>query len=318
MVQITTFEPDMNTLHNYFSLQWTFVKRYLTEFGVHPFVGLLLMTVGFVGISAFLFYKTVYAPYVLVMLAWSWLMPLATKERNDFLTFTYPRSMYSKIRFSENIGVVVPFIAIMLFYSQWWMIALFLVMAIGLVFMPLNNILSFTIPTPFGRRPFEFTVGFRQSFLVIGLAYFLLIMTVEYNNFNLGIFALILIFLVSMTYYSITEQTFYVWVHHQNVKQFLATKIITALGYSTLLAVPILVTMSIYFSDQAYIVIGVFIVGYVYLLTVILAKYSHYPSQIQLPQSIILSIGLVLPFLLVIIIPYFYKLTYQRLKPILQ
>jgi hypothetical protein len=41
---------------------------------------------------------------------------------------------------------------------------------------------------PFYKYPFEFTVGFRTNYFMFFITYFLAIMAIHVDNFNLGIF----------------------------------------------------------------------------------------------------------------------------------
>jgi hypothetical protein len=59
---------------------------------------------------------------------------------------------------------------------------------------------NLVIPTPFSKKPFEFIVGFRSGYLLFALAYFIAVMSVWANNFNLGAFSVMLMFLISLSF----------------------------------------------------------------------------------------------------------------------
>jgi len=176
---------------------------------------------------------------------------------------------------------------------------------------------QFTLPTPFGKRPFEFVVGFRKTFYLHVLAYFLTVMAVVVGNFNLGVFSLLVVFVVCLAYYADLEPDFYVWVHAQSPKAFLWEKIKTALLYSSHLCLPVVVTLAIFFGENIHILLAVLFLGYLYLATMILAKYAAYPHTIGLPQSILLAMSFSLPPLLLFTMPLFYKNAIKRLNQVL-
>jgi hypothetical protein len=54
-----------------------------------------------------------------------------------------------------------------------------------------------------------------------------------------------------------------------------------------------------------------------FLWTVILAKYSAYPGEMNLPEGMIIAISIYFPPLLLAIIPFFYTKSIRKLKYIL-
>jgi hypothetical protein len=77
--------------------------------------------------------------------------------------------------------------------------------------MDLKSKHSFIIPTPF-INILEFTVGFRTNYFMFFITYFLAIMAIHVDNFNLGIFSLILVFLSCLSYFTNSENEFYVCI----------------------------------------------------------------------------------------------------------
>jgi hypothetical protein len=173
---------------------------------------------------------------------------------------------------------------------------------------------NFTLPTPFGRKPFEFAVGFRGAYPAFILAYFLAFMSARVDNFNLGIFALLLIFLVCITFYLNPENEFYVWIFNLSPGRFLLKKISVALLYSTLLTLPVSFAMVVFFPGELPVIAGFQALGYIYLATIIILKYSAFPNQVNLPQTIILALTIWFPPALIGVVPYFYLKSVKRLK----
>jgi hypothetical protein len=67
-----------------------------------------------------------------------------------------------------------------------------------------------TVLTPFSKKPFEFTAGFRKTFYVFLIAYVLTYIQVSVGNFNLGVFSVLLIGITCFSYYSKVENDYFV------------------------------------------------------------------------------------------------------------
>ena len=293
------------------------LERHLTEFGLAPGLGYLLSALLFTGFSGFLFYKTIYAEYIYLLICLSYLGKLSEWERNNFLKLCFPKTAYRQIRLVENSLLALPFL-FFLVMQTCWLSALALVLAApGMAFLHFEKQRNFQLPTPFFRRPFEFIVGFRSSFWLHFLAYGLGAIALNVGNFNLGLFALAMVFIVCMSYYVYPEPAYFVWIHAQNPGAFLWTKFTTAMLYSGTLAAPLALGLLFAFPDHTWVVLGIVVLGYVCLLAIILAKYAAFPHEMSLPQSILLLSCLWLPPLLLVILPYFYRQSVKRLNQFL-
>lgn len=302
----------MTTLQAYFKLQYTLIKRHLTDFGVNPLLGLFIIAAGFTGISFYLFSKTEYAVYLYILLALSLVCKLSDTTRNEF-----SKGDYTVIRILENVFLIIPFIIFMAFEKELYPIMAVIACSVLLAFIQFNRSSSFTIPTPFSKKPFEFTEGFRKWFLMFLFLYFITVMSVVYQNFNLGIFSLLAVFFICLSFYSEPEKDFFVWIHNQKAAAFLAEKIKTAIIFSTLLCLPVFLALLIFFPAHTLVIIAFQLLGYCYLVAVIFAKYAAYPGIINLPEGILLSAGIIAPPLLAAIIPYFYARSVRTLRLIL-
>ncbi len=305
------------TFRYYFRLQWTMLKRHLAEWGMHPAVGLLLALLAFYGGSYYLFTKTEYAVYAYGLAALATTYRYNDADRNDFLKLTFSLREYYRIRVTENLLTIIPFLIFLAGKKEWLVLSVLVPSAVLLVWAGARRKTVRTIPTPFYRHPFEFIVGFRSWLAGLGFAYFLTVMAVLYHNFNLGICALALIFLICLAFYGEPEQEFFVWIHRLSAAQFLSFKMGMALLHSTLLTLPVAVALIVFFPGQWIPVTGVMAMGYCYLLTMVLARYSRYPHSLNIPQAILLILGFVLPLLLPVWIPYFYIQSKRRLSTLL-
>ena len=305
-------------MKEYFQLQFKMSNRKLTEFGLPPFMAYSLLPICFIGLSTYLFSKTEFAEYFYILIALGLLSKLTDKKRNDFLKSCYTLKDYLKLRVLENLMVVLPFALFLVYQKSLVFVAILLVLTAFSAFVSFSTNFNFTIPTPFYNKPFEFTVGFRNTFYFFPIAYFLTYISISVNNFNLGVFSILLVFLVSLSYYSKLENEYYIWSFNLSPKAFLAEKIKTGLFYATLSSLPILIPLAMYFIAELETLLTFLILGYAYLITIIFAKYSVYPNEMNIPEGVLIAVSLIFPPILIGIIPYFYHQSSKRLNAILQ
>ncbi|MDR0970750.1 MAG: hypothetical protein LBM67_09470 [Lentimicrobiaceae bacterium] len=149
-------------------------------------------------------------------------------------------------------------------------------------------------------------------------AYALTIIAVSVNNFNLGVFAMLLVFATTLSYYSKPENEYYVWIYNLKPKDFLFSKIKTAMLFSSLLALPIAIALSILYYQNMGLLLLFFLVGWVFLICMIVAKYSAYPDEINMMQGVLLALCLWFPPILIVLIPYLFKQSENRLSSLLK
>ena len=250
-------------MKEYLRLNFIMTNRKLRDFGMHPFIAYVVMLVGFIGLSIYLFSKTDYAQYVYIFLALSLVSRLSEFNRNDFLKSIFSKSKYIKIRLLENSIVILPFVIFLAFKLLFISILAIIIFSLIMTLMNFDVGVNLTIPTPFSRFPFEFTVGFRNTFYIFLFSYFLLFMSVKVGNFNLGIASLVLVFLTSISYYFKPESEYYVWTYKSNARNFIIKKISVAILYSTILSLPIVIILSMFFTENIYIIIISQLIAYV-------------------------------------------------------
>ncbi len=307
-------------MKEYFKLQYLMTKRKLSD-GSHPIVGYLLallISLVFIGVSILLFSrKSVYIPYIYAFAALFFISKLSETKRNDFLKFCFANRQYRKVRIAENLIIALPFIVLLACKQHFLLTLILFVISIVMALLSYRATYNITIPTPFHKKPFEFTVGFRNSFFMFIIAYGLAIIAIKVNNFNLGIFALGLIFFTTSGYYLKPENEYFVWVYNCTPARFLFEKIKTALLFSFCLCLPVLILLSISYLEHIGVLLVFTFLGLLYLTTWILAKYSAYPEEIGITQGVIFAIGL-FPPMLIVIIPLFASQSVNKLKEILK
>jgi len=289
-------------------------QRWSREFGLWPGLGILLGVFAFIGATYGLFWKVPFAaPALYMLLAIIPLYYSGEKERNDFLKGIFLKKDYSRIRILENLLVTIPFFIGLLCYGVWIYALGLLVIAIYLALIPWSPKWGLRIPSPFAHFPFEFTVGFRKTLGVHLLLYLLTFMSIRVDNFNLGIFALLVMILTCLSYYANPERVYFVWIYSRTPAAFLFEKFKIATSYLILACFPILLALMIAFSSNIWILLGLLILGIFFMLTIILAKYSVFPKVVNVPQALLLAIGFSFPPFLLFLIPFFYKKAISRL-----
>jgi len=155
------------------------------------------------------------------------------------------------VRTLENTVIALPFILCLMYKNKYLTATILLLCTITL---PLLNIttkkLNYTIPTPFSKQPFEFLIGFRKTFPFIAITYVLNFIAAIVGNVNLGMFSLIIIILISLSYYLDPENEFYVWTYSLNAHQFIWNKAKYSLRHTVYLSSPIFVILIIVFEKQ--------------------------------------------------------------------
>ena len=297
----------------YFWLQYQRFLRKLHEWGVHPFVGIVLMVLAFGALSTFLFYKITYAIWIYSALLISLWLTNSEKSRNEQLKLMFTQRIYTKIRLIENALVGIPFIIFMIFKQEFLAVILLIPIFVLMSIFTVGSPTSVVIPTPFKRFPFEFVVGFRKNFWLILIALFLLFKSVSVHNFNLGIFSFAIIYLFGMSCYLQPEREVFVWMFSRSPKAFLLHKLETVMMCISMLAIPFAALLMLFYFENVFIILGAFLIGYIFLAAVVLAKYAAFPNEMNIPQGILFSMSITFPPMILVTIYLFYTKAIQKL-----
>ena len=289
----------------------------MIDFGLPLLIGFTLLTFVFILLSNHLFENTEFAVYVYGLIAISFVSKLSEPKRNDFLKLIYNKDKYRKLRVVENIIYCLPFTLFLVYKNQFAFSSILNLLVIIITIFNFSTNVNATIPTPFSKKPFEFTVGFRKTFYIFPIAYFLTYISVSVGNFNLGIFSMLLIGITCFSYYSKIENDYFVWNYNLSSNDFLLEKTKTCLIYFSLLNLPITLTLGSVFFNQIDILIVFILLCYVYLSTMIFAKYSSFPNEMNMSQGILIAISFAFPPILLILIPLFYSQSIKKLNIIL-
>jgi len=195
--------------------------------------------------------------------------------------------------------VSIPFHLVLLWHHKFLEAILLLVASIVIVFTPGFNH-PFTVPTPFYKLPYEFPRGFRLYMLMFLVLLFILIQGIKVDNFNLALSTLVMASLICAFFYSWRESEYFIRINVRSSAQFLVMKLRIAFFGYFILTFPWLVVIGFYFNSSYMIISAAYILGYILILTIIFAKYSAYPRDLQLPQIMLIGLGISIPPLMLI------------------
>lgn len=301
----------------YLQLQFKMLNRKMIDFGLPLLIGYTLLPCVFVLLSNYLFEKTAFAEYIFGILALGFVSKLSEPKRNDFLKSVFNEKKYKILRVIENLIYCLPFTFYLVYKKEFLLSLLLNLLVIIITLFNFSTNINLTIRTPFSKKLFEFTVGFRKTFFVFPIAYLLAYISISVGNFNLGIFSMLLIGLICFSYYSKVENEYFVWSFNLSSTEFLLEKLKTCLIYFTLLSLPILIALSISYYKEIHIVITFFLLCYAYLSSIIFAKYSSFPNEMNMSQGVLIAVSFVFPPMLIINIPLFYSQSIKKLNTIL-
>lgn len=301
----------------YFSLQFKLTGRWLRDAGIHPALAAVLFIGAFLLASVKLYDATRYADVIYILSAFGVAFYATSAKRNEFLETCFRRIPYLQVRFIENVILLFPFLVFLIFKQRFIALLSLLSIAVVLVFFRNNINLTYRIPTPFSRQPFEFAVGFRKTFYLLPVVYMLIIIGIAVNNYNLSVFAFVALFFILSGYYAQPENEYFVWIYNLTAKEFLMRKIKIALLYTSILVLPAAILLLFSFPHQIIFSVPVLIAGYLFLTCMILAKYGSYPEDIHLLHGIFIGAGVIFPPLLPVLILYFYRRSVNKLKVLL-
>lgn len=302
----------------YFQLQMKRVFRIFEEAGINPVLGSGIAVILFTVASHLILQKEDYGSYLYFLVAVIFLNILSEPSRNNFLKSCFKNHDYRIVRILENSILALPFSICFIVYQFYSLAFGLLVFSLAWSLFTYSFKSDLALPTPFSKRPFEFAIGFRKMVLLILLSYIIGFVSIYIQNFNLAISTLAALFLIAITFYSLQEHTFFVWIHSMSVHSFIFSKLKTALIFSLVLTLGLALPLIIFFPESIYQVLLIELIGISLVITSLLGKYASFPSEGSLIHSLIIMFSLVFPYLLVFIIPFLYLRSRNKLTTILK
>ena len=102
-------------MKEYFALQFKMTNRRFRDTGVEPIFAYFILTLGFYGISIYLFKKTDFAEYIYLFIALNALATLSETKRIEFLNICFGDAQLKKIRIIENFVFSIPFVSFLIY-----------------------------------------------------------------------------------------------------------------------------------------------------------------------------------------------------------
>lgn len=301
----------------YFKIQGRRIVRHLQEFGIYPILGQTILAILFVGLSILLFSQLPeYARYIYLILAVHILFALSNLKNREFLKLSLSLKEFKVLRNLENLIVCMPFLFFFTMHLDFLFAVILLLFSLVTASIEFKKSISFSFKTPFSKYPFEFSRGFRKAILVYPIAYGLTIIAVSVGNMNLGIFAILLLGLVSAHFYSTIESDYYVWVYNNGAKKMLFGKLKRGMINLIASVLPILVSLLIFFPEEALSQALAVVFMLLFLMANLVLKYAHFPRNSEVIQAILLPLIFLFPPLLFVIIPYYYNKAIQQISPL--
>tara|TARA_B110000046_G_scaffold38559_1_gene42396 strand:+ start:12500 stop:13429 length:930 start_codon:yes stop_codon:yes gene_type:complete len=304
-------------IQQYFSIHRIRFERASLEFGLDSLVSYLFLLILFVGLSFVWMSKGKLTQWTYICPPTFVLFFISHPDRLQFYKQIYSEYTYSTIRWIENFMIVIPFLLFMLVNSLFLPFIALLSITIILSLKDRKLLTSIVLPTPFYRFPFEFTSGFRYSWILIIGLYALTIISCWVSNEALAIFSVLTLALTSILYYQNPETEYFIWIHNMDSKTFIIHKIKIAICYTLLIIIPMFILVVVMWPSYLLLTVSGVLSALMFLATLIAAKYTMYPQLFNLPLVLALLLGLVAPPLLLILFPILYNKAIKNLKPIL-
>lgn len=295
-------------MQEHFRLQLKIAARYVRAWGAAPGLFVLGALVLFILLSEMLFVKLTTLPeYIYAALSLSLLSPFRHAERSEFIYKLFTAAEYRKIRLTEHLFALMPSVFFLLYKTAFIAAGALLVLGLVLSFIPEIKLNSRTLPTPFGRFPFEFPVGFRTYFPVFILAFVINLIALYVGNFNLALFAVIIPVLVCGSFYAKPEPQTYIKAYALNRKAFLFEKLKTAWLCSFILIAPSLLILSACYPEKTGLTLLLLCFALLWLSAAVIGKYASYPGEWNILEGFALGLSLAIPPLLFLVLPWFFK-----------
>jgi hypothetical protein len=301
----------------YIKLQIKRFHRKILDIGGNPLISYVVLALAFIAISETLLSNLSYLNYSYILLALYFVSTRNRDKQDEFLSTTLSRSDYYLLRSCENIIISLPFLGYMLFKGMVINSLLLIALSLSMIFVRSKKSNQIVIPTPFSRRPFEFTVGFRLSFWMFIIIYYISYQAIKHENFNVGLFSIYAICVVCSLFSFKQENVELVMTFNKSRIAFLNYKIITALGYSFMLCIPSIIALSIYNPTGLHLIALVLIIGLLLVTANSIVKYTSFPNEINLREGMLSMLSPIFFPLVIITLPFFYYQSYKSLEGIL-
>lgn len=308
----------MKKIVAYFLLQFRLLNRKIYDAGIHPLPAYLMAIVSVIVFTHVIFSVVSYPAYIILLITSSLLTSLSGFARNEFLFIIYGNRYKNIIRLLENVLFIIPGIIILIFNNAFYEVGIMLTIASGMALFPVRTSLNkYVIPVAFSAEIFEFSIGFRRTYLLFVAAILIMIIAIFHDNLNLGLFSISIVILMGIGYFSKPENEYLIWIFAETPGGFLLRKSRLAFKNISLLILPIFLPLLIFFPSDVGSLLTFLFMGGFFSVAMIMIKYAGYPREIQLPEYVLLSLCVYFPPAVFGVIPFFYFRSKQKLNQLL-
>ena len=309
---LATFSNKM--VIRYFRLQFRLLNRQFNEAGVPAFLWPPAAVAIYVALYFVMKQYPTWGTYAVVLSNFQYLFLLSDFKRNDFLKANCSTGHYYAIRILENLLVSLGTLALCLLLGHYLLGGFLLVFGAVFLFLPTAAIWRRSMPTPFARKPFEFSIGFRKTWLLLLLLYAIGFVGLGVGNINLALFGLFCICGCSALYYQEPEPLLMHWNQNRRPLPFLRYKMWRGMVQLSMLLTPLLLGLALFHPAELYkgaIVwgLGLFLVPFMVCL-----KYAVRPRRFNATEATMVALCVTFYPLILAIIPYYYFKAVANLK----
>jgi hypothetical protein len=295
-------------------IQWRRLQRYLRSLGLHPAVGLCILILLFGLLSWRLMVAYSWGPYVYLLLMLYLGQMMGRPIRRHAIRQWCGPGCYWRIRLWEQLLLSLPFVLVLLIFKDWWLGLLAVVLSLFSLWAPSFSTGRFSLPLPFGKKPFEYTTGLRKHFWLLLVVLFFVVMGFVVANPGLSVFGFTILMVLPMGWMGQVEPVTYLWQHSQPPSAFLWQKWLTGLEHLCYLGLPLALFLGVVLPGMSLAIAVVFVVGVGAQTAVLLAKYASYPRDIDFVHAILVATGIVFLPVLVVILPFLGRKAIANLK----
>ena len=244
------------------------------------------------------------------------LFPLSTKDRREHLELLFIKQDVTKIRILENLFLSIPFLICIAILNPLAVLgAVMMILVLG--YVKTHRVSGRTIPTPFKSFPVLLPSGFRRKLIWHVCILIFAVVAIVIGNYNLGLFTIIISWLLQYAYYGKIEPVEYVWMHKLSPQQFLLKQIREGILASLLLIFPFVMLFIVVDPALWYFPVLFYTWGLLGLTMTLLAKYGDFPDETSTPNGIMAVLSVLLAPLMLFTIPFFFRLSKNNLTNIL-
>lgn len=298
----------------YFRLQFLVFKRQVEDTGLHFIAGLSILLL----IYVFLFLLTrAYPDYtgvLVVYLALYMLHRQIVPNRLDFLKSIFLQKQFAKIRLIESSLCIVPFIPLLVYSQQWWLLLVVLFLPLVFMFDVVRSKSNLIVYAPFKSTAFEFIILFRKFWLYVLLTYVVCVIGLYYENTMLCIVLTVGMVFFTVSAYDFIEEEYVLWNYTLYPQAFIKHKVKEGILQFSILLSPMLFLFLLFDRGALLWATVVWGVGVLLIMLAIFMKYSVYPRRLSIIEGVKFIPVAFVPVLVIVFFPFYYRKAIKNLK----